>query len=136
MKPFNKFCYGPSYFGGLFVLMVFHSVAVFNGSILLVSVRLLHAFLNLHVWLFLIRVYCLTCWAHPTNVYHAYLYLIGTSAGLKSWITSEFHSYVNMEVLYMFCKIPTSHWLLVNVWNLYVTYILFLDSTIYFDLSI
>ena len=37
--------------------------------------------------------------------------------GLMSWMTSEFHSYVNLEVSYMFCKVCTSLCLLVSVWN-------------------
>ena len=36
---------------------------------------------------------------------------------LTSWMTLEFHFFVNLEVLYMFRKIPTSLWSLVNVWN-------------------
>ena len=34
---------------------------------------------------------------------------------LMPWITQEFNSYVDMEVSYIFCKVPTRIWLLVNV---------------------
>ena len=37
------------------------------------------------------------------------------SAGLTYLMTSEFHSYVNLEVSYMFRKVPTSILSLVDV---------------------
>ena len=46
-----------------------------------------------------------------------WLYLMHDSTWLTSWATSEFHSYVNLEVSYKFRKVPTSLWSLVNVWN-------------------
>ena len=36
------------------------------------------------------------------------LYLMCASAGLTYRMTSEFHSYVNLEVLYICRKVPTS----------------------------
>ena len=62
IKACNKFLYGTFYFGRLFVLTRFKSVPIFNGFILLVSVMLLHALLNLNVWLISIFVWCLTYW--------------------------------------------------------------------------
>ena len=50
------------------------------------------------------------------------LYLMCASASLTSWMTSEFHSYVSLQVLYVFCDVPTSFWYLVDVWT--VIYIL------------
>ena len=38
-------------------------------------------------------------------------------AWLKSWMTLELHPDVNLEVLYIFCKFPTSIWSLVHVWK-------------------
>ena len=49
-------------------LTIFHSVSIFNGFIPLVIVMILHVFINLYVWLILIRVWHLTCWEWPTNV--------------------------------------------------------------------
>ena len=49
---------------------------IFNRFIPLLSVMLLHAFPNLHMWLLLFCVWCLTCWVRPTKVYNVWLYLI------------------------------------------------------------
>ena len=38
------------------------------------------------------------------------LYLMCASLGLKSWMTPEFHSYLGLELSYMFRKVPTSLW--------------------------
>ena len=46
-----------------------------------------------------------------------WLYLMCASEGLTYWMTLEFNSYDNLEVSYIFCKVPTSIWLLVNVIN-------------------
>ena len=46
-----------------------------------------------------------------------WLYLMRASVGLTSWITLKFHSYVKLEVSYMFRKVTTSLWPLVEVWN-------------------
>ena len=54
-------------FGRLFVLTRFHSVAIFNGFIILVRVMFLYAHLNFHLWWILICVCCLTCWGVPQN---------------------------------------------------------------------
>ena len=108
MKPFNNFCCGPFTFGHSFGLTRFHSVNISYGFILLVRVMILHVFPNFHVWWLLILVWCLNYCVRPTNVYYVLLYLMRASAGLTSWKTSEFHSRVKLEVLYMFCKIPTS----------------------------
>ena len=48
-------------------------------------------------------------------VYSQLLYLMCASAGLTSWMTLGFRSYVNLQVLYIFYKFPTSLWSLVNV---------------------
>ena len=45
------------------------------------------------------------------------LYLISASIWLTSWMTSEFHSYVNLKVLFIFNKAPTSILSLVHFWN-------------------
>ena len=44
-----------------------------------------------------------------------WLYLRLASEGMMSWMNSGFHSYVNLEVSYMFHKVPTSLWWLVGV---------------------
>ena len=61
---------------------------------------------NIHVVLFTIWLYLMHAWA-----------------GLMSWINSVFHYYDNLEVLYMFRKVPTILWSLVDVRNvLYYLY--------------
>ena len=52
------------------------------------------------------------------------LYLIRAPEWLTSWKTLEFHSYVNLEVCYIFRKVPTNLWSLVHVQFFYVIYIL------------
>ena len=47
--PINNICYSLFYFRHLFVLTTFISLAIFNWFIPLVSVMILHPFLNLHV---------------------------------------------------------------------------------------
>ena len=47
----------------------------------------------------IIKVGILTIW----------LYLMCASASLASWTNLEFHSYANLEVSYIFCKVPMSH---------------------------
>ena len=51
------------------------------------------------------------------------LYLMRDSAWLTSWITSESHSFFSLEVQYVFCKVPTSLWLLFHVrTNIYILF--------------
>ena len=57
------------------------------------------------------------------------LYLISAPAGLTSWMTSRLHSYVSLEVLYIFFRVPTNIWLLVDV-QTYVSCWCLLGSTI------
>ena len=47
--------------------------------------------------------------------------LMCASVGLTSWMSSEFHSSVNLEASYKFCKVPTSLWSLVDV-QTFLTY--------------
>ena len=60
MMPIKSLWYSPFSFGHLFFLTSLISVAFFNGFIPLVSVMLLHAFLNLHAWWPLIGISGLT----------------------------------------------------------------------------
>ena len=43
------------------------------------------------------------------------LYLMYASAGMTSWMTQEFHSYLDMEVSYLLRKVTTGLWMLVNI---------------------
>ena len=115
MEPFNNFCYGNFSFWSLFVLPILNSVAILNLCLPLARLMLLHAFINLHLWWVLILVCCLTCWVRLMSFYYIWLYLIRASAEMTSWMTLEYHSYVKLEVLYMFHKITTSFWPLVHV---------------------
>ena len=68
MNPFGNFCWLYLFFRSLFVLTIFYYVSIFNRFFLLALVMIIHSFIDLHVWLPLITVRCLTCWTHPTNV--------------------------------------------------------------------
>ena len=48
-------------------------------------------------------------------IHDVFFYLICESAWMTSWMTSEFYSYVNLEVPYKSIRFPTSIWSLFNV---------------------
>ena len=77
--PLITICY--STFILMFIhLTRFHFVTNFNGFILLESVMLFHAFLNLHVWLILIR-------ALVSNLFDSDLQMLHW---LTFWLSQEF----------------------------------------------
>ena len=62
------------------------------------------------------------------GLFTTWLHLMSEQAGLVSWISSEFHSYISLEVSYIFCKVPTNILLLVDIQN-YVRYLYLSVST-------
>ena len=62
-------------------------------------------------------------------VYSLLLYVMCASAGLVSQMTTEFQSYVNLEVYYMFSKVLTRLLLLVNIRKFYTLFIYLSVST-------
>ena len=58
------------------------------------------------------------------NIIHVDLFTIiipnaCVSGRLTSWMTLEIHSYTNLEVSFMFCKVPTMLWFLFDVHKLF-----------------
>ena len=99
-SPLITLCYSP--FLRTFInLTRFHSVSIFNGFIMLVSVMLLHAFLNLHVWLIFIRVLV-------SNLLGRDLRML---RWLKFWILQEFLTCRDNSILSVFDVWPAGRYL-------------------------
>ena len=83
--------------------------------------------MNFHIHLYIVCIYLTRnrTLMHPfvtsiqtiiyVGLFTIWLYLMLVTAGLMSWINSGFQFSVNLEESYIFCKFPTSIWLLFDV---------------------
>ena len=56
------------FFGHLFIWIYLNMYKILTGSFFWQALIPLNKFIKLHVWLLLIPVWCLICWARPENV--------------------------------------------------------------------